>query len=136
MNVINKLKSIFSARRTKFIDDPTDSRDNFLRDIASSRTNDIITRIHTFSDKRDGEIEEYKQMLKDGVTLAAVNLLVDDSTQLDNQHGAVAWVTCQDDPDFADSMNKFLLEKFNIGGLIGFSFSLFCITILFYLKPL
>ena len=119
MNVINKLKSIFSARRTKFIDDPTDSRDNFLRDIASSRTNDIITRIHTFSDKRDGEIEEYKQMLKDGVTLAAVNLLVDDSTQLDNQHGAVAWVTCQDDPDFADSMNKFLVEKFNINDIIN-----------------
>lgn len=118
MGLLNKIKEIFGVNRAKFIDDPTDSRDNFLRDLITSRTSDILTKIHTFSDKRDGEIDEYKQMLKDGVTLAAVNLLTDDATQLDQQHGAVAWITCQDDPDFADSMNKFLIEKFNINDVI------------------
>ena len=103
MGIVNKIKERFGVNRAKFIDDPTDSRDNFLRDLVTSRTSDILTKIHTFSDKRDGEIDEYKQMLKDGVTLAAVNLLTDDATQLDQQHGAVAWITCQGDPDFADS---------------------------------
>ena len=100
------------------IEDPKDPRDNYLRELFGDSRTTFLSDLHSYANDRVGEIEEYKEMLKDGVTLAAVNLIVEDATQLDLDNNMVAWVTSIDNPEFAKSMNDFLLNNFQINDII------------------
>ena len=53
-----------------------------------------------------------------GVTLAAINLIVEDATQVDLDTNQVAWITSLEDPEFADKMNDFLVNNFHINDVI------------------
>lgn len=113
------LSRLFGSQgQLQIIEDPKDPRDNYLRDLFGDRKTTFLSDIHTYAEDRSGEIDEYKEMLKDGVTLAAINLIVEDATQLDLDNNMVAWVTSIDNPEFAKSMNDFLLNNFQVNDVI------------------
>ncbi len=113
------LSRLFGSQgQLQIIEDPKDPRDNYLRDLFGDRKTTFLSDIHTYAKDRSGEIDEYKEMLKDGVTLAAINLIVEDATQLDLDNNMVAWVTSIDNPEFAKSMNDFLLNNFQVNDVI------------------
>ena len=107
-----------SSGRVQIIEDPKDPRDNYLRSIFGDKNTTFLSDIHSYANDRKGEIAEYKEMLKDGVTLAAINLIVEDATQLDNDMNMAAWITSMDNPEFAKSMNTFLMDNFHINDII------------------
>lgn len=107
-----------SNTQIQVIEDPKDSRDNYLREILGERQSTFLSDLHSFAQTHAGEIEEYKNMLKDGVTLAAINLIVEDATQVDPETDQVAWVTSIDNPEFAEKMNDFLVNNFHINDVI------------------
>lgn len=113
------LTRIFGNKgQLQVIEDPKDPRDNFLRELLGKERSTFLSDLHSYSRDRAGEIEEYKTMLQDGVTLAAINLIVEDATQLDLETNMIAWVTSVENPDFAQSMNDFLLNNFHINDII------------------
>lgn len=113
------LSRLFGTQgQVQVIEDPKDPRDNYLRDLFGDRKTTFLSDLHTYANDRAGEIDEYAEMLKDGVTLAAVNLIVEDATQLDVDNNMVAWVTSIDNPEFAKSMNDFLLNNFQVNDII------------------
>ena len=57
-----------SNTQIQVIEDPKDSRDNYLREILGERQSTFLSDLHSFAQTHAGEIEEYKNMLKDGVT--------------------------------------------------------------------
>jgi hypothetical protein len=107
-----------SSTQIQVIEDPKDPRDNYLREVLGTKNTTFLSDLHTYAQTRIGEIEEYKEMLKDGVTLAAINLIVEDATQLDQNNNMVAWVTSIDNPEFAKSMNDFLINNFHVNDII------------------
>ena len=107
-----------SSTQVQVIEDPKDPRDNYLRDLLGEKHSTFLSDLHSFAQTHAGEIEEYKDMLKDGVTLAAINLIVEDATQVDLDTNQVAWITSLEDPEFADKMNDFLVNNFHINDVI------------------
>lgn len=113
------LSKLFGTQgQVQIIEDPKDPRDNFLRQIFGERSTTFLSDLHTYAQTRSEQLDEYTTMLKDGVTLAAVNLIVEDATQLDLDTNMVAWVTSIDNPEFAKSMNDFLTNNFHINDII------------------
>lgn len=113
------LSKLFGTQgQLQIIEDPKDPRDGYLRELFGDRKTTFLSDIHSYAEDRSGEIDEFKEMLKDGVTLAAVNLIVEDATQIDLDNNMVAWVTSIDNPEFAKSMNDFLLNNFQVNDVI------------------
>lgn len=113
------LSKLFGTQgQLQIIEDPKDPRDGYLRELFGDRKTTFLSDIHSYAEDRAGEIDEFKEMLKDGVTLAAVNLIVEDATQIDLDNNMVAWVTSIDNPEFAKSMNDFLLNNFQVNDVI------------------
>jgi len=113
------LSRLFGSQgQLQIVEDPKDPRDNYLREVLGTKNTTFLSDLHTYAQTRIGEIEEYKEMLKDGVTLAAINLIVEDATQLDQNNNMVAWVTSIDNPEFAKSMNDFLINNFHVNDII------------------
>lgn len=113
------LSRVFGAsHQVQIVEDPKDPRDNFLREIFGEAPTSFLTDLHDFARTRSQQLDEYDQMLKDGVTLAAINLIVEDATQIDNDTGMVAWVTSVDNPEFAKSINAFLTDNFHVNDII------------------
>jgi hypothetical protein len=104
--------------QVQIVEDPKDPRDNFLREIFGDGPTTFIADLHKYANDRSTQIDNFTNMLKDGVTLAAVNLIVEDATQLDLDNNMVAWITSIDNPEFAKSMNDFLLNNFHINDII------------------
>ena len=107
-----------SSTQIQVVEDPKDPRDNYLKELFGEKHSTFLSDLHTFATTRSGEIEEYKNMLKDGVTLAAINLIVEDATQVDIDTNMVAWVTSMEDPDFAKKMNDFLINNLHVNDII------------------
>lgn len=113
------LSRLFGSQgQLQIVEDPKDPRDNYLREVLGTKNTTFLSDLHTYAQTRIGEIEEYKEMLKDGVTLAAINLIVEDATQLDQDNNMVAWITSIDNPEFAKSINDFLLNNFHVNDII------------------
>lgn len=113
------LSKLFGTQgQIQIIEDPKDPRDNYLKGLFGDRKTTFLSDLHSYAKDRSGEIDEYTEMLKDGVTLAAINLIVEDATQLDLDNNMVAWVTSIDNPEFAKSMNDFLLNNFQVNDII------------------
>jgi hypothetical protein len=108
----------FGSARVRYYADSTDHKDDILRNIFEQSHYDTLARLRTHATTRKGAIEELQEMIKDGVTLAAVNLLAEDATQLDRDHGAVAWVECTESPEFAAEMSQYLLEDVDVNSLV------------------
>ena len=57
-------------------------------------------------------------MLKDGVTLSAVELIAEDASLIDSDTGLSAWISSVDNPDFAEMATDFLKNKLHINDII------------------
>ncbi len=117
------LKSVFKnlfglGQRVEVIQDTNDSRDDRLEQIFTARENEILTSLRQLSNDRESRINDYKEMLKDGVTMSAVELISEDASLIDADTGLAAWIDSADNPDFAEMATDFLKNKLKINDVI------------------
>lgn len=119
MSLTSFFKSMFGlSNRVEVIKDSSDSRDDKLEQIFSSRENNILTSLRELSQDRLAKIADYQEMLKDGVTLSAVELISEDASLIDQDTNLAAWVESADNPDFAEMATDFLKNKFRVNDVI------------------
>lgn len=119
MSLKSFFKNMFGlSNRVEIIKDSNDSRDDKLEQVFLNRDNNILTSLRTFSNDRLSMIKDYREMLSDGVTKSAVELISEDSSLIDQDTGLAAWVESADNPDFAEMMTSFLKNKFRINDII------------------
>ena len=106
------------SNKVEVIKDTNDARDDKLENIFLNKDNNIITSLRALSNDRQSKINDYREMLRDGVTLSAVELISEDASLVDNDTGLAAWVESSDNPDFAEMMTSFLRNKFRINDII------------------
>ena len=68
------LKSFFRnmfglSNKVEVIKDTNDARDDKLENIFLNKDNNIITSLRALSNDRQSKINDYREMLRDGVTL-------------------------------------------------------------------
>ena len=117
------LKSFFKTmfglgQKIEVVKDSNDSRDDKLEQIFSNRDNNILTSLRELSSDRLSKINDYKEMIKDGVTLSAVELIAEDASLIDQDTGLAAWIESSDNPDFAQLATDFLKNKLHINDII------------------
>lgn len=117
------LKSFFRnmfglSNKVEVIKDTNDVRDDKLENIFLNKDNNIIASLRALSNDRQSKINDYREMMRDGVTLSAVELISEDASLVDNDTGLAAWVESADNPDFAEMMTSFLRNKFRINDII------------------
>ena len=117
------LKSFFSnlfglSNKVEIIKDSIDSRDDKLEKVFTSRENNILSSLRDLSNNRLDRLKDYREMLKDGITLSAVELISEDASLIDQDTGLAAWVESSDNPDFAEMMTDFLRNKLHINDII------------------
>ena len=119
MSLTSALKTLFGLnQKVEVISDSNDARDNKLTNLFSSRDNNIITSLRELSTDRVAKIKDYREMLKDGVTLSAVELISEDASLIDNDTGLAAWINSSDNQDFAEMATDFLKNKLRINDII------------------
>lgn len=106
------------SNKVEVIKDTNDVRDDKLENIFLNKDNNIITSLRALSNDRQSKINDYREMMRDGVTLSAVELISEDASLVDNDTGLAAWVESADNPDFAEMMTSFLKNKFRINDII------------------
>lgn len=112
-------KNLFGlGQKVEVIKDTNDSRDDKLENIFLNRDNNILSSLRELSTDRLSRIKDYREMLKDGITLSAVELISEDSSLIDSDTGLAAWVESADNPDFAEMMTDFLKNKLRINDII------------------
>jgi hypothetical protein len=117
------LKSFFRnmfglGQRIEVIKDSADARENRLEDIFSNRENNILASLRQLSNDRESRIKDYSEMLKDGITLSAVELIAEDASLIDQDTNLAAWVESSDNPDFAEMATDFLRNKLRVNDVI------------------
>ena len=117
------LKSFFKTmfglgQKVEVIKDTNDSRDDKLENIFLNRDNNILTSLRELSNDRLSRIADYREMLKDGVTMSAVELISEDASLIDADTNLAAWVESADNPDFAEMATDFLKNKLRINDVI------------------
>lgn len=117
------LKSFFKTmfglgQKVEVIKDSHDSRDDKLENIFLNRDNNILTSLRELSNDRLSRIADYREMLKDGVTMSAVELISEDASLIDADTNLAAWVESADNPDFAEMATDFLKNKLRINDVI------------------
>ncbi len=117
------LKSFFRnmfglGQRIEVIKDSADARENRLEDIFSNRENNILASLRQLSNDRESRIKDYSEMLKDGITLSAVELIAEDASLIDQDTNLAAWIESSDNPDFAEMATDFLRNKLRINDVI------------------
>lgn len=118
MGLISIFKNLFGLNKVEVIRDTNDSRDNKLDNLFSARENTILTSLRELSLDRLSKISDYREMLRDGVTLSAVELISEDASLIDDDIGLAAWVESSDNPDFAEMMTDFMRNKLRINDII------------------
>lgn len=117
------LKSFFKTlfglgKKVEVVKDSNDSRDDKLEKLFSNRDNAILTSLRDLSNDRISRLKDYREMLKDGITLSAVELISEDASLIDSDTGLAAWVESADNPDFAEMTTSFLKNKLRINDII------------------
>ena len=119
MSLKTFFKNMFGlGQRVEIIKDTSDARDTKLEQLFDQKNNDILKSIRTLSTDRVSKIQDYREMLNDGVTLSAVELIAEDASLIDKDMGLAAWVESADNPDFAEMMTDFLKNKLQVNNLI------------------
>lgn len=117
------LKSFFKTmfglgQKIEVIKDSNDSRDDKLERLFSNRENNLLTSLRELSNDRLSRLADYREMLKDGVTMSAVELIAEDASLIDQDTGLAAWIESAEDPDFADMATDFIKNKLRINDII------------------
>lgn len=119
MSLKSFMKNLFGlGQKLEVIKDSNDVRDDKLESIFSNRDNSILTSLREFSNDRLSRINDYREMLKDGVTQSAVELIAEDASLIDADTGLAAWVESADNPDFAAMLTGFFRSKLRINDII------------------
>lgn len=119
MSLKSFFKNMFGlGQRIEVIKDSADARENRLEDIFSNRENNILASLRQLSNDRESRIKDYSEMLKDGITLSAVELIAEDASLIDQDTNLAAWVESSDNPDFAEMTTDFLRNKLRINDVI------------------
>lgn len=119
MSLKSFMKNLFGlGQRVEIVKDSNDARDDKLERIFSNKENTILTSLRALSNDRISRIADYREMLKDGVTMSAVELIAEDASLIDADTGLAAWVSSADDPDFAEMTTNFLKNKLRINDII------------------
>ena len=102
MSLKSFFKNLFGlGQKIEVVKDSNDSRDDKLEKLFENRENNLITSLRDFSNDRLSRIKDYRDMLADGVTLSAVELISEDASLIDADTGLAAWIESADNPDFA-----------------------------------
>lgn len=110
--------SNFFGKKVIIKDDPNDIKDNVVRMLFDRQANEFLGRLHSYSTGRQAELADYEEMLKDGITLSAVNLLAEDASVIDEDTRLCAWVECVEDNEFASKMTEFLRDKVRVNDIV------------------
>lgn len=119
MSLTAFVKNLFGLnQRVEVVKDSNDSRDDKLENLFTNRENTIIKSLRELNTDRLSKIKDYRQMLLDGITLSAVELISEDASLIDSDTNLAAWVESSDNPDFAEMMTDFLKNKVRINDII------------------
>lgn len=119
MSLRSFFKTMFGlGQKVEVIKDSVDIRDDKLENIFLNRDNNILTSLRELSNDRMSRLADYREMLNDGVTLSAVELISEDASLIDQDTNLAAWVESSDNPDFAEMMTDFLKNKLHINDVI------------------
>ena len=119
MSLRSFFKTMFGlGQKVEVIKDSVDIRDDKLENIFLNRDNNILTSLRELSNDRLSRLADYREMLNDGVTLSAVELISEDASLIDQDTNLAAWVESSDNPDFAEMMTDFLKNKLHINDVI------------------
>ena len=119
MSLRSFLKTMFGlGQKVEVIKDSVDIRDDKLENIFLNRDNNILASLRELSNDRMSRLADYREMLNDGVTLSAVELISEDASLIDQDTNLAAWVESSDNPDFAEMMTDFLKNKLHINDVI------------------
>lgn len=119
MSLKSFFKNLFGlGQKIEVVKDSNDSRDDKLEKLFENRENNLITSLRDFSNDRLSRIKDYREMLNDGVTLSAVELISEDASLIDADTGLAAWIESADNPDFAEMVTDFLRNKLRINDII------------------
>ena len=119
MSLRSFFKTMFGlGQKVEVIKDSVDIRDDKLENIFLNRDNNILTSLRELSNDRVSRLADYREMLNDGVTLSAVELISEDASLIDQDTNLAAWVESSDNPDFAEMMTDFLKNKLHINDVI------------------
>lgn len=119
MSLRSFFKTIFGlGQKVEVIKDSVDIRDDKLENIFLNRDNNILASLRELSNDRVSRLADYREMLNDGVTLSAVELISEDASLIDQDTNLAAWVESSDNPDFAEMMTDFLKNKLHINDVI------------------
>ena len=119
MSLKSFFKNLFGlGQKVEIVQDTNDSRDDKLVRLFENRENNILTSLRELSSDRISRIKDYREMLNDGITLSAVELISEDSSLIDSDTGLAAWVESSDNPDFAEMLTDFLKNKLRINDII------------------
>lgn len=119
MSLRSFFKTMFGlGQKVEVIKDSVDIRDDKLENIFLNRDNNILASLRELSNDRMSRLADYREMLNDGVTLSAVELISEDASLIDQDTNLAAWVESSDNPDFAEMMTDFLKNKLHINDVI------------------
>ena len=119
MSLRSFFKTMFGlGQKVEVIKDSVDIRDDKLENIFLNRDNNILVSLRELSNDRLSRLADYREMLNDGVTLSAVELISEDASLIDQDTNLAAWVESSDNPDFAEMMTDFLKNKLHINDVI------------------
>lgn len=119
MSLRSFFKTMFGlGQKVEVIKDSVDIRDDKLENIFLNRDNNILASLRELSNDRVSRLADYREMLNDGVTLSAVELISEDASLIDQDTNLAAWVESSDNPDFAEMMTDFLKNKLHINDVI------------------
>lgn len=89
-----------------------DSWENYMGLDARYLT-ELLSKVKKVADSREERLKEYSDMLNDGITLSAAELIAEDATQQDENQNRTVWVTSPD-KEFEEEANLFLQENVDI----------------------
>ena len=119
MSLSSFFKNLFGlSQRVEIVKDSNDSRDDKLEQLFDTRDNNLLASLRQLSSDRLGKLADYREMLKDGVTLSAVELIAEDASLIDQDTCLAAWVESAENPDFAEMATDFLKNKLRINDII------------------
>ena len=119
MSLRSFFKTMFGlGQKVEVIKDSVDIRDDKLENIFLNRDNNILASLRELSNDRMSRLADYREMLNDGVTLSAVELISEDASLIDQDTNLAAWVESSDNQDFAEMMTDFLKNKLHINDVI------------------
>lgn len=106
-------ESVFIRNRTGYYGNTLKA----FSDLEAHEMMRLIQEIRVVSREREDKIKDYTEMLNDGITLSAVDLIAEDSTQYSEKKGATVWVESQD-KDFEIRANDFLQNQFDVERMV------------------